>query len=262
MKKFFPVVLSIIILTQSCGSKKHFNLFPISQDKQLGANVAHEFDSTNHRIILDSVQYKNVYRYVYSLRDTLLNTGLITHAKDFAWRIRVIKDDSIQNAFCTPGGYIYVYTGLMKYLESEDQLAGVMGHEMAHAEKRHSTDAMTKQLGEELILTLIFGQDKGQLARAAANIAMLTYSRADETEADLCSVEWLYHTSYNAIGAAGFFEKIEKLGGGSSIPEFLSTHPNPENRITAMKKKWTDLGGKQGKTYAARYKTFQSWLPK
>jgi predicted Zn-dependent protease len=59
----------------------------------------------------------------------------LVHSKDFSWRIRIIANDSVLNAFCTPGGYIYFYTGILKYLESEDQLAGVMGHEMAHAEK-------------------------------------------------------------------------------------------------------------------------------
>ena len=76
----------------------------------------------------------------------------------------------------------------------------------------------------------------------------------------ICSVEWLYKTSYNAVGAAGFFEKIEKQGKTSSVPEFLSTHPNPNNRIANMKKRWQELGGKTGKTYTERYTAFQKWF--
>jgi predicted Zn-dependent protease len=174
--------------------------------------------------------------------------------------LRIIKDDTTQNAFCTPGGFIYIYTGLIKYLESEDQLAGVMGHEMAHAEKRHSTDAMTREFGIDILLKIAFGDSANQLINIGKGLTQLKYGRDAETEADMCSVEWLYKTSYNAVGAAGFFEKIERQGNTSSIPEFLSTHPNPNNRIANMKKRWQELGSKTGKTYTERFKAFQKWF--
>jgi len=119
---------------------------------------------------------------------------------------------------------------------------------------------LTRTLGAEILLNLVFGQGKGQLARIASNVMELNYGRDAETEADNCSVEWLYKTSYNPVGAAGFFEKIEKEGKGPGIPEFLSTHPNPDNRIANMNKKWRELGGKSGKTYIERYQEFQTWV--
>jgi predicted Zn-dependent protease len=230
------------------------NIFPVENDVALGQQVAGSIENDPAMVIIDSAQNTKIYQYVYGIRDSILATNLLEHKKDFVWRVRLIKNDTIQNAFCTPGGFIYVYTGLMKYLESEDQLAGVMGHEMAHAEKRHSTDALTREFGVNLLLELIFGTDKAQLLRIATNLAQLSYGRDAETEADNCSVDWLYATSYNPTGAAGFFEKMEKEQKGN-IPEFLSTHPNPGNRIQNMKQRWESKGKKSGNTYAERYKT-------
>lgn len=261
MKFRFTITVILVFCLGGCGNWiKHANIFPISQDVNLGYQVSQNFDQENSKIILDSAKNVEAYKYLYGLRDSILNTQSLIHAKDFTWRLRIIKDDTTQNAFCTPGGFIYVYTGLIKYLESEDQLAGVMGHEMAHAEKRHSTDAMTREFGIDIILKIAFGDSANQLANIGKGLTQLKYGRDAETEADMCSVEWLYKTSYNAVGAAGFFEKIEKQGNTSSVPEFLSTHPNPNNRIANMKKRWQELGGKTGKTYTERYKAFQKWF--
>ena len=133
------------------------------------------------------------------------------------------------NAFATPGGYIYVYTGLIKFLDSEDELAGVMGHEIAHADQRHSTRQMTRTYGVSALLGMLSGNaEPGMLEQIAAGLVSLKFSRNHETESDKYSVIYLCGTGYNAAGAAGFFKKME---GRSGTPEFMSTHPNPGNRV-------------------------------
>lgn len=265
MKKsiyLIAIIFSLAFIASSCSNwLGKVNIFPVEQDVTLGKQVAASFEEGSAAMVLDSSKNATIYKYIYGIRDTILNTNLLEHKNDFPWRVRVIHNDTIQNAFCTPGGYIYVYTGLMKYLESEDQLAGVMGHEMAHAEKRHSTDALTREFGANLLLELIFGTNKAQLLQVATGLAQLSFGREAETEADNCSVDWLYQTSYNAIGAAGFFEKIQKEKNQVNIPEFLSTHPDPGNRVSNMKKRWTEKGGKTGNTYADRYKKMIAYLP-
>lgn len=253
------VISSTIAACSSWISK--VNVFPVESDVALGKQVAQSIDTSRTTIILDSAKHVKIYQYLYGIRDSILNTNLITHRKDFVWRLRIIQNDTIQNAFCTPGGFIYIYTGILKYLESEDQLAGVMGHEMAHAEKRHSTDALTREYGVNLLIDLVVGANKGQLLRIASNFAQLSYGRDAETEADNCSVDWLYQTSYNPVGAAGFFEKMEKENKSANIPEFLSTHPNPGNRIENMKKRWEEKGKKQGQTFTSRYLSMIKLLP-
>ena len=120
---------------------------------------------------------------------------------------------------------------------SEDQLAGVMGHEIGHADKRHSMRQLYQMYGVQLAAAIGTGivtrgdttkkaaMTIGQIAQAAIG---LKFSREHETEADDASVAYLCGTEYNSAGAAGFFKKI---GNANSPPEFLSTHPNPTNRV-------------------------------
>jgi predicted Zn-dependent protease len=183
-------------------------------------------------------------------------------SRKWKWEVNLIGSKQI-NAWCMPGGKIAFYTGILDQLQlNDDEVAMIMGHEMAHAEKRHSTDAMTREFGANLLLELIFGQNKAQLLQIATGLAQLEFGRDAETEADNCSVDWLYQTAYNPIGAAGFFEKIQKEKNKINIPEFLSTHPDPGHRVENMKKRWSDKGSKQGQTFTDRYKRMLNYLPK
>lgn len=258
------MIISFILILSACKDKAGggaINFFSLEDDVAFGAQVAAEIDSDPSTYpILDSASNVELYAYLYGIRDSILNTGNVVHRDQFAWQIRLIGDDSTLNAFCTPGGYIYVYTGLIKYLESEDEFAGVMGHEIAHADERHSTAALTRQYGIDVLLAVVLGQDQGTIAQIAKGLSSLSYSRGNETESDMRSVEYLYPTAYDARGAARFFEKLDAEGGARQ-PQFLSTHPNPDNRVEAIFAHWETLGGKVGQRFEARYKQFQNDLP-
>lgn len=267
-KNITILLLSVVTLATSfsgCkdedGNKKGVNLFTLQDDIDFGAQVAAEIESDPASFpILDSASYPEAYAHLRRITDTILNSGKVQYRDEFVWQTKIIEDDSTLNAFCTPGGYIYVYTGLIKFLESEDELAGVMGHEIAHADERHSTEALTKQYGTEVLFAILFGNDQGTLAQVAKGMIGLKYSRANESEADMRSVDYLYPTQYDARGAARFFEKIIAQGGGSG-PEFLSTHPNPENRVEDIITYWEDKGSKVGERFEDRYKDFKNSLP-
>lgn len=254
--RFFLAVFSIALFT-ACSllknaKKNGVNLFTIQQDRDFGAQVAAEIDGNQTEYpVLDSAKYKEVYAYIYKVRNNILNSGKVTHKDDFKWRVRIIKNDSILNAFCTPGGYIYVYTGILKFLETEDQLAGVMGHEIGHADMRHSTRQMTTMYGIQTLLDILAG-DRKMLKEITAGIVGLKFSREHETEADQRSVEYLCPTLYNADGGAAFFEKISKLGVAKQ-PEFLSTHPNPANRIEHFHNARVTMGCAGTQSYKSEY---------
>lgn len=257
MKKIIPLV-SLVLILASCSALKgkSFNLFTLDQDKQLGAQVAQEIaNNPTEYPIVDSTSNAPLYAYVYKVRNKILNSGKVTHKNDFSWRVQIINNDSILNAFCTPGGYIYVYTGLMKYLDSEDELAGVLGHEMGHADMRHSTRQMTTMYGIDALLGAIAG-DKAILqtiAKGVSGVSGLKFSRDHETEADTKSVEYLCPTDYNADGGAKFFEKLMAAGNsGKNIP-FLSTHPADADRIKNYETQKANLGCRGNKDYAAEY---------
>lgn len=259
------IILSVVLFACGLGSKggsgKKFNLFTIQQDREFGAQVAAEIDGNRTEYpLLDSARNRDVYSYLYKVRDKILITGKVKHKADFQWRLRVIKNDSIMNAFCTPGGYIYIYTGILRFLDNEAEFAGVLAHEIAHADLRHSTRQMTKIYGIQVLLQIIAG-DRQMIKEVTAGIINLKFSREHETEADYNSVMYLCPTDYNAAGGAGFFRKIQALGG-SKVPAFLSTHPNPTNRIEHFENTKTTLGCAGGKDFLTEYKAMVNKLPK
>ena len=226
-----PIAAAVLSLASlGCGN---VNLFSLDQDRQLGAQVNQEILSNPQQYpVLPERGNEEVYGYVRGITNRILNSGQVEHKDEFAWEVRLIDDDNTLNAFATPGGYIYVYTGLIKYLDSEEQLAGVMGHEIAHADQRHSTKAMTKQYGIAALAQLASGSAGGALAsQVAGSLLQLKFGRGAETEADTYSVIYLCPTGYEADGAADFFRKLQEEGSGGRPPEFLSTHPNPGNRV-------------------------------
>lgn len=237
-----------------------FNLFSKQQDAELGLQVRNEIESDATQFpILNEATNKEAYQIIRAITNEILNSGKVYHRNDFAWEVKIIDDDQTLNAFCTPGGYIYVYTGLIKFLDKEDELAGVMGHEIAHADQRHSTRQMTKMYGVSTLVAILAG-DKENLAQITAGLINLKFSRGHETEADNYSVEYLGGTKYNCAGAAGFFEKITAAGGGTP-PEFLSTHPSPDNRVANIKAKASGKGCKMTDvSNQSRYQRLKSIL--
>ncbi|MFN0274350.1 MAG: M48 family metalloprotease [Chitinophagales bacterium] len=253
--------ISISVSINSCSTGGGINIFSIEDDKSLGAQIDAEIlaDPTTYPI-LDENDYSTAYDLLNDIRDRILAEGEVTHATDFVWKLRIIHDDDILNAFCTPGGYIYVYTGLIKYLENEAELAGVMGHEMAHADLRHATDQLTEQYGISLLLSIVLGENSSVLTDIAQGLAGLAFSRGDESQADEYSVIYLCPTEYYAAGAAGFFQKIEDEGG-VNVPEFLSTHPNPDNRIEDIIAKYEELACPGDELFEERYADLIDALP-
>ena len=172
------VMILILALSVSCGKKSdgapdcetiNINLFSLEQDKALGFQVDTQIVNQYRDTILDPAKYQVAYSHLQRITDTILNSGKVKHKKDFVWKVRIINQD-VLNAFCTPGGYIYVYTGIIKYLDNEDDLAGVMGHEIAHADLRHSTKSMTREYGLQTLFDVVLGKDKGKLVRIASGL--------------------------------------------------------------------------------------------
>lgn len=255
-------VLSALVLSlsfHSCSKKNEgedFNIFSVNQDIEFGKQLVSYLESDTSDVdVLDTIQYAAAYSHLYRIRDRILNSGQVFYKDRFEWRCRIIRDDETLNAFCAPGGYIYVYTGLIKFLDDEYSLAGVMGHEIAHADKRHSTSQMTKKYGISVLLAAV-GGDQSALGQIAGGLLALSYSRKDEEESDEWSVRYLCPTDYKADGAAQFFRKI----GSSSVPEFLSTHPSPDNRVESIEALAQQLNCTGSETLG-KYDAFKASLP-
>ncbi|RPI68110.1 MAG: peptidase M48 [Ignavibacteriae bacterium] len=214
------------------------NIFPVSEDKQLGAQFDKEIKADPRTYpILNNVA---VRQYVQDIIDKIKRSPDVQYESTFPYKVEVINDDKTVNAFCTPGGYIYVYTGLIKMLDNEASLAGVLGHEIAHAERRHSTSRMTKQMGVSALMDIVLGKNNDSEMKLAANafagMGLLKNSRDDEDEADEYSFKYLRSTQWYPGAIMYFFEKV-KGRTGSSLDELFSTHPLPESRLTNTKER-------------------------
>ncbi|WMX15050.1 MULTISPECIES: M48 family metalloprotease [unclassified Aureispira] len=242
LRNLFALLLFVAVFHTACD--RPINVFTVSQDKQLGAQLEQEIASNPTEYpLLDETQYATAYTYLLAMRDEILASPEVKFKDEFEWKLKIINDDSVLNAFCAPGGYIYVYTGLMKYLDKVDHLAGVLAHEIAHADQRHSTASMTEQYGLETLIAIASNNaTAAQLGQVAGSLAQLGFSRAHETDADEHSVDYLHSTKYACNGAAGFFAKLIAQGQTSGTPAFLSTHPDPGNRVTKINERATELG--------------------
>lgn len=258
MKKSIFIVLLFLF---SCDRDGNLNFFSLEQDRQFGEQVKQEIAASGEYNIMSRSAYPEAYQNIDRITNSILNSGNVQHRDDFNWEVFLI-DDEVLNAFATPGGKLYVYTGLIKYLDSEDHLAGVMGHEIAHSDRRHSTDALTRQFGIQLLLEVLLGENQQLLKDIAGSLASLQYSRRNESEADATSVEYLGNSVYSCAGAAGFFEKLINEGNNPGIPEFLSTHPAPDNRVEAIFEKATEEGCSiEESNTDAQYQAFKNSLP-
>jgi len=264
MQRWAWRLLFVVVLVTGCDKNDNFIIFSPENDVQLGKEVSEEIAKDPSIKLLSPTGYPAVYSLLNGIRDQILNSGKIAYKDEFAWEMHVIANDSVQNAFATPGGYVYVYTGLIKYLDHADDLAGVIGHEMAHADKRHTVRMLQKQYGVQILLAVALGNNPSVLAEIAAQIggqlAGLKFSRDYETEADMSSVEYLASTEFACNGAASFFIKIEESGAGSP-PEFLSTHPNPGNRVENINAKAAALGCDTGLSEGTNYPQLKATLP-
>lgn len=258
----FKVLLSfalILGLFAGCkkGGVKEF-LFPVEQDVSLGQELADYIDQNPAEYpLVDSSKNALLYQEVYKIRDAILNSGEVKYKDEFKWQVRIIEDDATLNAFAAPGGFIYVYTGIIQYLEEIDHFAGVMGHELAHADRRHSINQMIKNSGVQILLEIALGENSsGAIGQVAGGLAGLSFSRKDEADADEYSVKYLCNSPYKSNGAAGFFQKLLDDDAAGSTPEFMSTHPSPDHRVEDINA-YADELGCQTQGEASNWKTIQ-----
>lgn len=180
----------------------------------------------------------------------ILESPAIKYRTAFPYQIEIIHRDDVINAFAAPGGYIYVYTGLLKYIDSEAALAGILAHEIAHAENEHSSKRMFDAMALQGVTSLLINEKSSDLlkigAALGANGWLMNNSRKDEDESDKYSFEYLKSTRFYPGGVKFMFEKLRDDGAASSkssdnknilnaivkgAESFFASHPEPIERI-------------------------------
>ncbi len=226
--------------------KPGFNLFSVDQDIEIGRQSAAEAERQ-----LPILRDQSLERYVNTVAREL--TSVAPGAK-YPYRVRVVNASDI-NAFTLPGGFLYVNRGLIEATRSESELAGVLGHEIAHVALRHGTHQASKAYAAQAgigILGGLLGGDRSSNTNAVINAiggvglnaVFLKFSRNDEYEADLLGVRMLSRAGYDPNAMVSFFELLnrERKREPSKLEQFFSSHPAPADRATRLRAEADRLG--------------------
>ena len=208
------------------------NLLSTAQEVRIGAQVAEQVEQQETLLENAAIQ-----TYIDEI-----GRRLAVHAprQDVAYVFKVIDSPDAINAFALPGGFLYLYTGLLKACDNEAELASVMAHEIAHVAARHHGESITRQYGMHILSQLILGDNPRVAAQVATDVLgtgiMARYSRENEREADRLGMHLLARAGYNPEAMSAFMEKLvaqEAQRGGRMLPLFAS-HPPSRERLDTL----------------------------
>lgn len=236
LKRILPLMMGALLLTHcSCDFFGTTGSLLISEkdEEELGLEFHTQLlkDTTGDYPVYaaNTSDRQALKAYVENLGNELLGKIDEDSKPGYNFTFTLIDKD-IENAFAVPGGYVYIYTGIIKQMQDESELVGVMGHEIAHITRHHYRDAMAKDQGLAILLQALLGNDAGQLAQLVAGsffqLATLKVSRDNEAESDFYGTKYTGSVGRNPMGIAKFFGRM--AGSGMS---WVSTHPDPPDRV-------------------------------
>ncbi len=204
------------------------------KENKISSNV----DMTNELKLVGAKISKAVDKFMRA-------NGMLSEANSYKWEFNLIEDKTV-NAWCLPGGKVVFYTGILPICENTDGIAAVMGHEIAHAFAKHGQERMTTVYGQQLgaVLVDLGTANQDMETRAMWNQiyglgsqlgVVLPYSRLHETEADKLGMVFMIMAGYNPEEAVNVWIRMSQRKDGASGPEFFSTHPANETRISDLK---------------------------
>lgn len=177
----------------------------------------------------------NAQALVDKVGQRLVN-NTVAKQSGYKYDFHLLRDDRAINAFALPGGQIFITYALFSKLKNEDQLAGVLGHEIGHVLGKHSNERITNaNFWKLLTMGASVGADLGQLAQGIGQQTLLKNGRGDELESDELGVKLMIDAGYNPESLIGVMQILKQAAGPNRVPEFQSTHPDPENRIEKIK---------------------------
>ena len=214
------------------GEKQHIALNE-DQEIAMGLQAAPQM-TQQHGGLHPNEKYQ---AFVKDVGNRLVNNS-IAKQTGYIYDFHLLADQKTINAFALPGGQIFITYALFSKLKNEDQLAGVLGHEIAHVIGRHSAERMANHgLMEGVLNGVAVGFDPSTAKGAAAIAQMLnmSYGREDELQSDDLGVKFMIKSNYNPEAMIGVMEILKAAAGPNRTPERMSTHPDPENRVEKIK---------------------------
>lgn len=249
MKKLVLTVVFFLAVaackTNPFTGKSTLNFYPNSQIFPMAFAQYDQFLNENKVITgtSDAQMITNVGQRIASAAERWLDAnGHPGYLKDYKWEYKLVDDETV-NAWCMPGGKIVFYTGILPITQTETGVAVVMGHEVAHALADHGAQRMSagmlQQIGAVAGNVAIKDPEKRNTFNQAYGLGstvgvMLPFSRSHETEADRIGLQIMAIAGYNPDEAANLWRRMKAKSGGQAPPEFLSTHPSNDTRISNL----------------------------
>lgn len=237
---FFAVLTALAILagcaTNPATGKKEFSLMSEAQEVQIGQEADPQI-----RQEMGVYEDRELQQYVSSIG---MRLAKVSERPNLPWHFTVVDEPAV-NAFALPGGYIYLTRGIMAFLNNEAQLAGVLGHEIGHVTARHAAQQYTQATSAGLGVTLlsIFVPEARPfqgVAETAVGLMLMKYGRDDELQSDRLGVQYTAKTGWDPAGVAGMLRTLQRLdqasGSNRGVPNFLSTHPAPADRVAQVQR--------------------------
>lgn len=254
-----PIILALLVscVTTGPGGKKSLILIPTETEVELGKEVVKEVESTEK--VLNSPQ---VQTYVSNVGSKVAK---VCDRKDVKYTFKVLDSEEI-NAFACPGGFIYIYKGLMKKMDNEAQLAAVLAHEVGHIVARHSVKRLQAIYGYSIVMEVALGDKMGKTARqmvdAATGVILLGYGRENEYEADDYGILYAKKAGYNPKGMIQIFEKFKQMEGRppNTFEKLLMSHPPASDRIENGNTEIKKVGGTSLPYYESEYAAIRAQL--
>ncbi len=172
--------------------------------QKMAEQIAHLPEVFN---ILDRIEYKDAYQYLNTLISTLKLTAVVRHRDDFNWQVTILHNDAIESAFTLPGGHIYVYTGLLHFLEGEHELMAILANEIAYADREFSALALRDKHGGVFLGNIKLGQEAKELPEVVATFPFIEYAKDRVADADEYAISLICPFQYDVEGLKNFLHR-------------------------------------------------------
>ena len=227
---------------------------PVEWEQKLGESVYHDALS-KETVLKEGRAVEAVQEMTQRLTDKIPHNP-------YRFQVSVVSSPTV-NAFALPGGYVVVYTGLIKKAESGEEVAGVLSHELNHVLERHGLERMVKTVGLAAVVSILVGDQQGLIGLAkelGLNLVTLKFGREQETEADITGLRLLSDSHIAPEGMIGFFERLSEKDKGRV--ELFSTHPMSAARADRLKAELAALPKRSSEPFTFDWKSVQDSLAK
>ena len=256
-------LFSCILLT-SCKNTpetvvhKDIDVFTLEDQQDIAKNLSALIETnSDYYHILKEEDYPRFYEYINTILNTIVNTSNVENRTTFDWEVIILKDNEMRSAFTIPGGKIYIYTGLLKMLEGENELFSILAHELYYSDKAAVIDAMTDEYGSFILGDLVIGTHSEGALDIAQTIGSMAYSEELVSKADAFALELVCPFQYEARGLISFIERAMSM---SDEVIWLSNHPSTPNRLSLIEMQAQGCGEEEH-TFSERYEYNRNLLP-